>query len=859
MSKKYMQDGLTLDEQLAIAYGAPATGFGNYDDNEIANLALQELIDSIDTKSGGDLAARAQVGAAQSEEDKLTTIRRFYPDALPVEALDPQYGAAKFGSGNFVFTNPETGTLTLFDEETRLFGMPVPGGLGDFADVGPEIAEFAGSIVGGSLAAGAAATATSPTVIGTIPAATAAFVAGEGIGSAAAREAYIGILDFFGETEDSRIGAERMVDFSQTAALNAFAGPATSKIFSGLKWVAGAPIRYANNALDAPAKEALERMTRAGVSNPTLGQTTGSPLFNMMEKWYSIAPSSTKKMMEVANQTLTELQTSARNLATKYGGIRTTAEAADAMYLSAKEAKKRYRAQRDAMYNEVYEVVGKETSPATNILEWYTTNLAKSKEAVSGPALAPAMDYASRMLREAGEGTLTFDKIRGLRSSINEMLRDPSLVAALQREGGAGFDIKTQIEALSGMMQKDLDALIESAAARQVDMFDPKTGAKQASEIMKKYQEAQAFVAKNMADDGDITFLNNFLKKGKEDAVGALKYALSGTSDSAARLKKLKSLYTQEEFDVVSGYLLGKMGLPGSAGLNPVELGDAIKSGDEYIRNQGFSVTTFLNNFQGKSGLSKEAQDVLFRGTKHADLQPALDDLIFTMNRINSTAAQMANPSGSGQLLYGAGTLSTVASEFGGLLSGTGFEMGLGGLIAPAMGAKLFTNPSFVRWMSKGLETAAYNPKSFPQHVRRLLIISEQYPDLIEPIEALLQGLQVETIEPIDWQKSTTNGSTPKVPVDNEAAFRTVVPKSTADKLLPNREELLSRISKASETLPQVGNMSESMFEPLPSTGGVSLPGAFNPALSPTVLPSEADRELASRMQANQSGIAGLV
>lgn len=28
MSKKYMQDGLTLDEQLAIAYGAPATGFG---------------------------------------------------------------------------------------------------------------------------------------------------------------------------------------------------------------------------------------------------------------------------------------------------------------------------------------------------------------------------------------------------------------------------------------------------------------------------------------------------------------------------------------------------------------------------------------------------------------------------------------------------------------------------------------------------------------------------------------------------------------------------------------------------------------------------------------------------------------
>jgi hypothetical protein len=462
------------------------------------------------------------------------------------------------------------------------------------------------------------------------------------------------------------------------------------------------------------------------------------------------------------------------------------------------------------------------------------------------------------MLREAGEGTLTFDKIKGFRSSINEMLSNPELVAALQREGGAGFDIKTSIEALSGMMKKDMDELIESVTARQMDMFDPATAAKQASDLVKKYDAANAFVAKNTADDGDITFLNNFLKRGKEDAVGALNYAFSGTADSASRLKKLKSLYTQEEFDVVSGYLLGKMGLPGAAGLNPVELGDAIKTGDEYIRNQGFSVTTFLNNFQGKSGLSKEAQDVLFRGTKHADLQPALDDLIFTMNRINSTAAQMANPSGSGQLLYGAGTLSTVASEFGGLLSGTGFEMGLGGLIAPAMGAKLFTNPSFVRWMSKGLETAAYNPKSFPQHIRRLVQIAEANPEIRDAITAVVQGLQGETLEPIDWQKAKTDANSPTVPIDNEARFRTVVPKSTADKLLPSREELISRMDTISSSMPQVGVSTDSMFDPLPQTGGVSAPNSLQSALSPTVLPNEADRELALRMQGNSGGIAAL-
>ena len=852
----YSQGGLTLEQQLAIAYGAPATGSGNFDDNEIANLAMAELIDGIDTKTGAPAGIRALVGASQSPEDKLTTLKKEYPDALPIEVLDPQYGAAKFGAGNFVFTDPETGTLTLFDEETRLFGMPVPGGLGDFADVGPEIAETVGSIVGGSLAAipAAAAGALTLPVVGSVPAATVAYSVGEGIGSAAAREAYIGILDYFGETEDSRIGAERMVDFSNTALINAFSGPIVSSVFKGLKWVAGSPVRYANNALDTPAREALERMTRTGVTNPTLGQATGSPLFNMMEKWFSVAPTSTKRMVEVAEQTLKELGDSARNLATKYGGVRTKAEAAGAMYAAGKLAKKRYRAERDAMYQEVQDVVGETPSPAKNIIEWYEANLATSREAVSGPAMAPAMDYASRMLKEASEGTLTFAKIKGFRSSITDMLSKPEIVAALQRDGGAGFDIKTSIEALSGMMKKDMDELVESAASKQMDLFDPTVGAKQASDLVKKYDAAQAFVAKNMADDGDITFLNNFLKRGKEDAVDALTYAFSGVSDSAARLKKLKSLYTPEEFDVVSGYLLGKMGLPGAAGINPVELGDAIKTGDEYIRNQGFSVATFLNNFQGKSGLSKEAQDVLFRGTRYADLQPALDDLIFTMNRINSTAAQMANPSGSGKLLYGAGTLGVIASEFGGVLSGKGFEMGLGGLITPAVGAAAFTHPAFVRWLSKGLEIAAYNPKSFPQHIRRLLVISQENPDIAEEIQAILQGLQGETLEPIDWQKSTTNGNTPKVPEDNEAAFRQVVPKSTADKLLPDREELMARLD--SMEVPQVGIASESVFEPLPQTGGSSAPGSS--ALSPAVLPNDADRELALRMQANRGGIAAL-
>jgi hypothetical protein len=83
-----------------------------------------------------------------------------------------------------------------------------------------------------------------------------------------------------------------------------------------------------------------------------------------------------------------------------------------------------------------------------------------------------------------------------------------------------------------------------------------------------------------------------------------------------------------------------------------------------------------------------------------------------------------------------------------------------------------------------------------------------------------------------------------------------VVPKSTADKLLPNRDELMATLDNM--TMPQIGPASESMFDPLPTSGSTQAPGTFQSSLSPTILPNDADRELAMRMQANSGGIAAL-
>jgi hypothetical protein len=50
----------------------------------------------------------------------------------------------------------------------------------------------------------------------------------------------------------------------------------------------------------------------------------------------------------------------------------------------------------------------------------------------------------------------------------------------------------------------------------------------------------------------------------------------------------------------------------------------------------------------------------------------------------------------------------------------------------------------------------------------------------------------------------------------------------------------------------------ESIFEPLPDTDPAPALGQFDPALSPTIVPLDKDRELAMRTRGNLGGIASL-
>jgi hypothetical protein len=408
-------------------------------------------------------------------------------------------------------------------------------------------------------------------------------------------------------------------------------------------------------------------------------------------------------------------------------------------------------------------------------------------------------------MKDADAGVLNYNTLKNFRSYLRENLS--SATAA----GGKLNGTETKMKELYGYVTKDLHDLVETAGDENAKRL---------------FKDANEFVFKNTNKQGGITFIDNVLAKGDVTANKALKYVLTGAKDGGEDLMKLKSVLKPEEFNVISGYMLGRMGMPTPGISQGVGLGaeGVVKEGAEYIAEQGFSPKRFMTNW---NSLSKEAKEALFKGTEYEELVPELDNLVFTIDKIGIAAQQMANPSGTARVL------NTSALFLGGVGGGAvSFDFGLGALIAPYASAKLMTNKSFVRWLTEGLEKSAYDPSSFGQHVRRLYQIYELNPEIRDEVRAVIDGMQFETIEPIE-DRNAANVPPVTTAVPNEQAFREVSNAEVSGKLLPD-VKLADQI--ISFETPQVNNPEIIM--------------------SPSILPNEKDREIAMR---DMGGISSLV
>ena len=597
-------------------------------------------------------------------------------------------------------------------------------------------------------------------------------------------------------------------------------------------FVGGAPIRYGYNAMSAGAQQALERMVKTGVKNPTAGQVSGSPLINFVEAGLAMLPASTRIMKENAEQTIVQLDTAAKELAEQYGGTRTTSEAAYGLMDSATAARARYDDTVNGMYTAVNDMIPDGmVSDARATTEFVEKYIAAAKTATGEPQLNPALTQAQQVLKDAGDGVLTYNRLKEFRTSLGQTIRSAESKGAL-----TGPEAK--VKELYGYVTRDLDELV----------------ARSGDDASALYKQANDFVRENMRPGGDMKFIDDVLKRGESEATGALRYAMSGAKDGAERIEKLRRQFTPEEFDILAGYNLGKMGTPRASVAGAAEVGEgALKEGAEYVAEQGFSPNTFLTNW---NNMSKEAKDAMFAGGKYDDLVPALDDLVFTIDRIGKSAAQMANPSGTAKNIAAIGFLGGIPGVSA--LGMDSFTFGFGGLAGQYGGAKLMTSPAYVKWLTQGAEIAAYNPNSFGQHIRRLVQIQAANPEIRDEIRAVIQGLSQETIEPIPDQASTSQRELESGAVENEMAFREVSNQEVSDILMPTAQEMQARMAS---TQPVQNDMP--LFEDLEPAGGLASMGpemgGFDASMSPTIVPSDSDREIAERMRARSSGIAGLV
>ena len=817
----------------------PEDGFGS-ETGKVTNeeifgqLAEQEDSDSVDTTTGAPFSVRAQVNATPRDDDRLATLKNFYPDALPVEARFKN-GASKFGAGNFVYTDPDTGQLTLFDEDSRIFGFPYPSLTDLTADVGLEAAELTGGIYGGLKGAAIMGTAASPTVVGILPAIGTGWTVGEGLGSAAARDLYTLGFVALGETEDDRTSSERFIDFGSTAVLNAYGGQVLSKIADGVNFVAGRPIRYVTGAMSKAARETFETMQRAGVSEPTAGQVTGSPLYQLLEQSLSIIPSAAKTMHENASQTLSELTAQFNKIAAKVGGGgETPAGISQKLTTSLKAARARYRNERNGLYEKVNSFIDPNfRGGAQNTLKFITELEAKKGNAMDAGPVGPALQEAMKVAQVVGDGELTFNRLKEFRTQIRKIYK-----VAEKKNFGELLPEEELVKDLYTHLSNDLDEFVEAAAKNSPD----------AKATLSAYREANDFVLKNEATNtGPIDFISKVLKKGEFDSVDALREVFRNANVSPERIAKLKEKLTNEEFSELAGYALGNLGTArGRFVGEPLQMAEEIgMEGAEYVASKGFNYSAFLNNWQNQ--YSKETKELLFKDTEYEDLIPALDDLAFTVKRVQESAQAMANPSGTARLAH-ATSLFAVPSTMMYMGGDTGFVYGLATVGAPAFGSKLMTNPGFVKWLSGAVEKVAYDPQAFSQHVRRLAQIALVNPEIRDEVEGVLERLQGESQVPIP-EKNSASVNEKMVPENNEANFREVSTREVSDKLLPTSEELMGQMDQV--TVPQVeGPLFE---ETITETPDVNL------AMSPTVLPRDDDRELALRLRGNAGGIGALV
>ena len=267
-------------------------------------------------------------------------------------------------------------------------------------------------------------------------------------------------------------------------------------------------------------------------------------------------------------------------------------------------------------------------------------------------------------------GALPYNAIKSLRNKIGNKLSSLDLVPDVD---------KAQLKLIYGALSEDL-----------------KAGAKQ----LGGQKALNAFTRSNKFYQSGLKRIESYLepitKVADPDRIASL--LLNSAKEGSTRINAIKKSLTTDQYRVFLSSVIEKMGR--------IRPGQAIAGAlDDVVEVSGkFSSETFLTNW---NKLTKEAKDVLFSGKGWSkEMIKDLDQLVSVSDIIRQSGKTFANPSGTADRVVGQGLLLG-----GGATAITGNPAYIIGLLGAFGGAnvtaKLFTNPSFVKWLASSTKIAA--------------------------------------------------------------------------------------------------------------------------------------------------------
>lgn len=610
-------------------------------------------------EGGAPPSVRAAVGAAPAQA-QLPMVQSFFPGAIP----DPVTGRTMYPDpdqpGQYRWYNPP--------------GLDI----GDIPSIGKEAA-MTGAAAGGAVAG--------------LPLGFGGAVAGSGLAAAGTQEAIEQAAMRARGVQDPRGGLERAVDIGAGGlgtAMGGGLGPAAQATAAG-------GLRRAFRGGPQGLQQAQQAIDVFGTfgATPTVGQATRNRALDSIEGFLSRTPGGAGPFAKKTTETTEALQ---EYVAKKSQDLsrRATLEpeiAGRTIQGGLRNWTGRFQETAGTLYDRLDQFVPSASPVSVSNTLSRLEDLAgpiEGAEALSQTALMsnPTIKslYSAMQQDAAGRG-LPYGVLKEMRSRIGRLLGGGSLVHDLP---------KKDLNDLYGAISEDM---------RQAAVAGGGEAAEQAWKRANRYYKSGL--------ERVDTFYDNLAKKGEVEKVFT---ALErGGRDGATKIRSIRKALTGEEWNVVSGTALRRLGQTRGS------------------QADDFSVETYLTNWRN---LSPQARDAFFGGK--GSLTSDLDKVANATQIFRENTRAFANPSGTAGQLIGQGLqLGTLISAATGNLHVAG---GLATAVVGLNGAsRLMTSPKFVRWLARATEI---EPTGLSAHIGRLSGIAQfSDPELRGDILEYLQSM----------------------------------------------------------------------------------------------------------------------